>query len=132
MQAKDIMTTQLITFTPDLSTEKAIEMLVNHRISGAPVVDDEGKVVGLLSEKDLLVSLDFLGQRHLKDTKVADVMIKDVITFPEDASVRDVYSELIRRNMKRVPIMRDKKLVGIISRHDILRHIHLSGEKNKS
>lgn len=123
MKAKDIMTKNIVTMTPSTSALEAIGLLVDNKISGAPVLDENGKIVGVVTEKDLLVSLDFIGVKNAKDFRVEEFMTKEVITFDEDASVKEISQELVRKNIKRVPIVKDGKVLGIVSRHDILRHI---------
>jgi len=77
-----------------------------------------------VTEKDLLVTADFLGPEEIPRTRVKEFMSKTLITFPEEASVKEVMQALVRENIKRVPIVRDGKVVGIVSRRDILKTIN--------
>ena len=113
-----IMTTEVITVSADTPIYEALDLLSRHRISGIPVVDQSRCVVGILSEKDVL--------RILIDRKlgilstVEDYMSRDVICFAENDSAIDICKFFIRSNIRRVPIVRDNVLVGIVSRADII------------
>jgi len=121
MQAKDIMTTKVLVMKPDTKVTEAIGILVGNAISGAPVVNDKDVLLGVISEKDLLVSLDFIGKEKAAGIAIEEFMSKEVITFTEDSPVKNIMQELVRKNIKRVPIVRDNKVVGVVSRRDILR-----------
>lgn len=123
MYAKDIMTRDIVTLKPDTGIFEAIALLVDSEISGAPVLDDTGTVVGIVSEKDLLVALDYLGIKKAESASIKQFMTKDIVSFPEDATVEFLMQELVRNNIKRVPILCGKTLVGIVSRRDVLRCI---------
>lgn len=121
MIAKDIMTKKVISLSPETNVQEAIKILIDNKISAAPVIDRKKALIGLVSEKDLLVSLDFIGEKKMSDVRVEEFMTPEVIMFPEDASVREIMQVLVRKNIKRVPIMRDNAVIGIVSRRDILR-----------
>ncbi len=123
MQAKDIMTKDVITMNPDTTVFGAIDLLVNNEISGAPVVGNGDKVVGIVTEKDLLVTLDFLGEKNSTSALVKEFMTKKVISFSEDTPIRTIMQELLRRNIKRSPIIKNEKVIGIVSRRDILKFV---------
>ena len=118
LPVKSIMTIGVITVNPETPIYEALSLLAKNEISGLPVIDDEEHVVGVLSEKDVLrilvdKSLD------VKST-VDDYMSRDVICFSEEDSAIDICKFFIRSNIRRVPIVRDNKLVGIVSRADII------------
>lgn len=121
MRAKEIMTRNVKMLRPSTKVDEAIDFLVKNNVSGAPVVDDKGKLLGMVTEKDLLVSLDFLGKRNAAEISVEEFMSKDVVTFTENAPFEEISQALVRRNIQRVPIVRDGLVVGIISRLDVLR-----------
>lgn len=87
-------------------------LLARHRISAVPIVDDDGSVIGLVSEYDLMAR---------KGRTAREVMSPGVISVSEDADVEDVRFLLIERRIKRVPVMSGKEMVGIVSRADIVR-----------
>ncbi len=118
--AKSIMTTRVITVKDHTPIREAIEILVDKKISGLPVVNDENKLVGLISEKDLL-RLVFTGEVDLGI--VADFMTREVVALDEETDLLDVCEYLIDMNYKRIPILKDNRLVGIISRRDMIRYI---------
>jgi len=115
---KTIMTVGVITVKADTPIYEALYLLAKNKISGIPVVDDEEQVVGVLSEKDVLRIL-FDKKLDVKST-VDDYMSRDTICFTEEDSAIDVCKFFIRSNIRRVPIVKDNKLVGIVSRADII------------
>ena len=123
--AKDIMTRQPITVTPQTSLEEAMALLLDHSISGMPVVDDEGHLVGIISEKDLLVlAYETLYGQQPPYTTVGELMTPSPTTFEADTDILEIAESLIDNNFRRVPILEDGKLVGIISRADLIRAIN--------
>jgi CBS domain-containing protein len=114
--AKDIMTTRVVTVKPSTPIADAARLLVRRKISGVPVVDekDKTKVVGILTEADLLAAPS--GAKT-----VAEVMRRRVISVAPDTSVDDIAATLVKRKVKRVPVLDGGKLVGIVSRIDVLR-----------
>ncbi len=122
--AKDYMSTELLTFTPDMELMTAINLLAKRRISGAPVLDGSGKVVGLLSEKDCLKVCIAAGYEGVPSGMVQEYMSSKVVTVDVDTSLLEVASMFVGSPYKRYPVMRDGKLVGQISRSDVLRAIN--------
>lgn len=140
MKASDIMSTDVVTVGPKASVQEVAELLIKHRISGVPVVDENGHVVGLVSEGDLLRRADagtgherswwlklLLGSEglareyiHEHSPEVADVMSREIITASPDALVSDLAEILEKHRIKRLPIVKDGKLVGIVSRANLL------------
>jgi CBS domain-containing protein len=114
--AKDILTTRVVTVKPSTPIADAARLLVRRKISGVPVVDekDKTKVVGILTEADLLAAPS--GAKT-----VAEVMRKRVISVAPDTSVDDIAATFVKRKIKRVPVLDGGKLVGIVSRIDVLR-----------
>ncbi|MFQ5953686.1 MAG: CBS domain-containing protein [Kiloniellales bacterium] len=141
MQAKDIMTTNVVTVTPDTRVERIAGLLLERRISGVPVVDQDHRVVGIVSEDDLIRRpesgterrrswwLDLLAgtedraAEYVKThgLRAEDVMTRNPATVSEDTPVGEIAQMLERRRIKRVPVLRDHKLVGIISRANLLQ-----------
>ena len=124
-QVKDYMTiaTKLIKFRPDTDIFTAIETLINKAISGAPVVDDKGDLVGILSEKDCLKVLMDMSMHELPAANVGQYMSTKATTLKATSSIMDAV-ELFRKNVfRRFPVVDGAKLVGILSRRDILRAV---------
>ena len=122
--ARDVMVPvkKLLTLKPDMDALAAIRMLLNHRISGAPVVDNEGEYLGVFSEK---TSMDFLLQLTYEDLPSSDVgsfMNTDSDrTIPEEADLLSIMDIFLRSPYRRLPVLRGSRLVGQISRRDVLR-----------
>jgi len=118
---RDYMSASLITFTPDTDILAAINQLIEKRISGAPVVDKQGNLVGVLSEKDCLrVALQASYHGESAGT-VAEYMHGEVKTVDAEANIADVAAMFLRDDYRRYPVIRDNRLVGQISRRDVLR-----------
>ena len=117
------MAKHLITFNPRQTIGEVVKAMLKHKISGAPVVNEEGVLIGLISEKDCLkVMLDFAYHNQpLSSSKVVDYMTTEVTTVSSDANVFDVASLFVKTNFRRFPVLRQGKLVGQVSRRDILK-----------
>lgn len=122
--AKDYMSRQLITFTPDTEVMTAINQLVKHRLSGAPVVDADGNIVGVLSEKDCLKVGVAAGYEGVSAGLVREYMMTKVVTVDVDTSLLEVAGMFIGSAFKRYPVTAGGRLVGQISRSDVLRAIN--------
>jgi CBS domain-containing protein len=118
---KDYMSGKLVTFTPDMDVLDAIHELVRQRIAGAPVVDDHGNLVGMLSEFDCMRVVLTAGYHHEPGGPVADLMVRDVKTVDATMSVIDLAELFMQSGFRRYPVMKDNRLVGQISRRDVLR-----------
>ena len=115
---RDIMQSQPIAIRPVDSLHRALELLIENNISGLPVIDGEGQLVGVLSEKDLL-KIFYESDAHTVDS----VMTRDPISMSVDAPLVEVVDCLMANDFRRVFIHDDKKLVGLISRADLMPHI---------
>lgn len=120
LQVREFMATQLVTFAPDLPIAEAVSLLVKNKYSGAPVVDAHGKLVGMLTEKDCLRAVVMAGGGGEGST-VRDFMSKDVDSVEPDTSLLDVAEGFMQASFKRFPVVEDGRLVGQISRFDVLR-----------
>ena len=118
---KSIMTSHVIYVHPETPIFDALGLLTKHRISGLPVVDQDMRIKGILSEKDVLrILLD----KKLDGKKlVEDYMTRDVICFSEDTRATDICKFFMKNYIRRVPICKQGKLIGIVSRHDIVELI---------
>ena len=118
---KDYMTATLVTFAPDMDVQAAIQKLVKNQIAGAPVVDNQGTLIGMLSEKDCLkVALDS-SYNECPAGKVSEYMSHSVATVHAETSIVEVAKLFLREPYKRYPVLEENRLVGQISRHDVLR-----------
>ncbi len=117
MIASDIMTHKVCTTRPETSVQELAQLLSSQRISGAPVVDDKGQIVGIVTEADIIGKVDREGLR------VADIMCRELITVEEETPVGEIASLLTERRIKRVPVVQKGKLVGIVSRADIVNAV---------
>lgn len=120
---KDYMSASLVTFTPEMDVMNAIDILVKNRISGAPVVDEHGNLIGLLSEKDCMKVAIQAGYYEQLGGRVEDYMTKQVITVEAEASVLEVAKLFMEKGPRRYPVVEDNRLVGQISRRDVLRSL---------
>jgi len=119
--AKHYMSASLVTFAPDTDVLTAISQLIEKRISGAPVLDRLGNLVGILSEKDCLrVALQTSYHAESAGT-VAEYMQREVKTVDADASIVDIADMFLQDEYRRYPVMQDNRLVGQISRRDVLK-----------
>ncbi|MEH6493124.1 CBS domain-containing protein [Halopseudomonas sp.] len=121
VKVRDYMTSDLVTFTADMDLFRAIDRLLAHRISGAPVLDEHGNLIGLLSEGDCLKGI--LAGSYFEEAggTVASVMTVVVETIDADADIVKAAEHFIRMRRRRLPVIDEGKLVGQISRRDILR-----------
>jgi CBS domain-containing protein len=140
MKVRDIMSTRVVSIAPDANVLEAVRLMLQNHISGLPVIDRSGALVGVVTEGDFLRRsetgterkrprwLEFLmGPRRLADEyvhtharKVDDVMTREPITITEDGALDEVVRIMERRRIKRLPVMRGAQVVGIVSRANLL------------
>ena len=118
LTAGEIMTEKLITVRPEASVEEAIELLLEGNISGLPVVDSEGRLKGIITEFALL---ELTYDRRMKSESVAKYMTLDVITADVNDSISRVTDLCLAHRVRRLPVLKEGRLVGIIARRDVLR-----------
>jgi len=143
LTAGDLMTQDVTIVSPNASLREVVELMVQHKISGVPVVDAAGTIVGMISEGDLLrwhegyterqarwldtlaegseLAPELLDAIREQNRKVQMVMSPGAITVSEDTPARDIARLLYARKIKRVPVVRDGKLIGIVTRSDLIR-----------
>jgi CBS domain-containing protein len=141
MLARDLMSTGLLTFLPDMGLEAAARAMAEHGISGAPVVQDDGRLVGIITEGDLIKRLATLSApksgwfaslfraprsetarfARIRGRTVKDAMTMEVASVNEDATAEQIAHVMETQGVRRVPVLRDGVLVGIVSRADLLR-----------
>lgn len=123
IEASDHMTVSPVTVHPDTPLFEAIQALLDRSISGATVVDDDGNVVGVLSEMDCLQAILGAAYHGTCGGRVADVMTTTVETAAPDASILEIARQLIDGHRRRLPIVRNGKFVGQYSCRSILRAV---------
>ena len=141
MKARDVMTFNVISADPDTTILQAAHQMLEHHISGLPVIDKSGKLVGILSEGDFLRRRETQTERrrsrwleflmgpgkvaaeytHSHGNKVSEVMTADVCTVTEDAPLEDIVVLMERRLIKRVPVLANNRVVGIVTRANLLQ-----------
>ncbi len=118
---KDYMSRTLITFKPETNVLDAVHTLVENRIAGAPVVDDAGNLVGMLSEFDCMKVALQAGYHEMYGGPVRDYMSKEVETVNAEMSIVDLAQRFADKGYRRFPVTDRNRLVGQISRRDVLR-----------
>lgn len=118
---QDFMSASLVTFTPEMDVMEAIRLLVEREIAGGPVVDQRGNLVGMLSERDCLKVALGAGYHDEWGGRVAEYMNPNVETVDAETSVLEVARKFIEGRYRRYPVLKDHRLVGQISRRDVLR-----------
>ena len=141
--AGDLMTRDVVAVHPDTPLLDAVKLMATRKISGVPVVDDDGTIVGMMSEGDLVrwhegyterqarwldmladgfeLAPAFLEGIREQKRKVKNVMTRGAVTVTEEMPAREVAHLMYEKNIKRVPVLRDGKLVGIVARSDLVR-----------
>ncbi|MFQ6107727.1 MAG: CBS domain-containing protein [Thermoplasmata archaeon] len=152
MKVRDVMVTDPVVLFPDETIKDAVEKFAEHRISGCPVIDDEGHILGIMTETDILESLK-THYRELKmkvppetiigisfveiakkkevaeafeeiaSTPVKDAMTRNVITAQSEDDFEDVIHKMVKHDVNRVPIVERGVLVGIVTRGDVIRAV---------
>ena len=144
MKAKDIMVKEVITVKQQATIEEIARTLINNNISGVPVVDDAGNLVGIVTEGDLLYkemsprlpeAINILGaiiyysgvDRYTEDWKkimamqASEIMTDKVVVVREDAEIQEISGLMVEHGIKNIPVVQGKKIVGIVSRADIIK-----------
>ena len=146
LTAKDIMTKNVVTVTPGTSLDQLAAVLLKSDISGAPVVDDQGALIGIVTENDLIsrdqrlhipTVVSFLGGalylessrkfeqeiQRLTATKVGEICTSAVTTIPETATITEIATIMAEKNVHLLPVLKDGALVGIVGKRDMVKAI---------
>lgn len=145
MLVRDIMTKEIVTVSPEMGVHALAELFVNKNISGAPVVDASGKLLGIVKEEGVMfqdkkvhlptfinLSLGFLtlGAKRYEEemkkitaSKVSDIMEKDPSTIAADAAIEDAATLMIEKDAYYLPVVEGSKLAGVLTKKDIVRAI---------
>ena len=144
--AKDIMTKEVITVTADVTIEGLARIFTRHDISGAAVIDAEGKLIGIVTENDLIKmeqklhiptvinifdAVIYLGSskrfeediKRMAATKVEDIYRKDIVTITESSTIEEIATIMSEKDIHHLPVVKKGKLVGIVGKKDIVRAI---------
>jgi CBS domain-containing protein len=122
LKAKEIMTTDVVSVTKNTPIYEAMELLIKHKITGMPVVDDDMTLVGVISEKDCLRL--FYADEEEKNKTVQHFMTQPAVHYHENDSLKTVCDFMMINYFRRVPVTTKKrKVVGILSRPDVIKHI---------
>ena len=121
--ASDYMTTNVITFKADQEITDVTETIIKRKISGAPVVNNEEEIIGIITEKDCLRVIYDEKYHNLfpNQGKVTNYMSKKVITVDYNIKINELASLFMKSNFRRYPVLKNGKMVGVISRRDVLK-----------
>ena len=148
MKAKDVMTSPVVSIEPDASIWQAVRIMLQRHISGLPVIDQKGALVGIVTEGDFLRRAEtgtqrrrprwleyLIGPGRLADEytrshgrKVSEIMTADPLTISEDTPLDAIVRLMEKRQIKRLPVVRDQEVVGIVSRANRARVSHLASQ----
>jgi len=123
IKVRDYMTRHLVTFRSDTDLFAAINRLLEHRISGAPVVDSQGHLIGLLSEGDCLRGILSGAYYEAVGGNVSAYMTREVETISPEADIIEVSERFLRSRRRILPVVEEGRLCGLIGRHDVLRAV---------
>src|SRR5215471_11364264 len=141
MKATDVMSTPVFGAAPQITVQHVARMMINHRVSGIPIIEEDGRLIGIITEGDLLRRAETgterqrsrWSERFLPNSRlaadyvksharrVADIMTRDLVTVEKCATLAEIAGLMEQHRIKRVPVVHDGKLVGIVSRADLLR-----------
>lgn len=151
LTAKDIMTRDVVTVTPDTSIEELASLLVKNEISGAPVLDEGGALVGIVTENDLIsrnkrlhipTVVSFLDAaiylesskrfeqevKRMAATRVGDICSRTVVSIAPETTVVDIATIMDEKKVHLLPVVENKKLVGIVGKRDVLKAVARQAE----
>jgi len=142
MRAKDIMTRDVITVRAETTVEELARLLIRHRISGAPVVDEGGRLIGIVTENDLIAqnkrlhiptiirlfdAYIMLGSGRMEEeirkmaaTTVGEICTRDVVTVNEDTTLEDIATIMSEKGIHLLPVVKDSRVIGIIGKADVV------------
>ena len=121
IRAKDVMSKRVATVSQEANIKEVIRLLVENTVTGLPVLSEDDRLVGIVTEKDILRML--LYDRDVKEKTAADLMTAEIVSFDEDEDLMKIFKCLVEGEFRRVPILSEGKLAGIISRADIIKFL---------
>lgn len=142
--AEDIMTDGVEVVKPDMNVSQVAHLMLRKRISGYPIVDDDGAVVGIVTLTDLFILMNKMSKTTIvsaddqsdalckriaecKNMPIADIMSKTVITIAPETTIAEIIDAVVKWGVHTFPVMKDGKLIGIVGRHDILNATYVYG-----
>ena len=128
IRAKHIMSRKVLTVTEGTNIRHVMKLLSENRVTGLPVVLEDMTLLGIVTEKDILETL--LYGKDIKSKTARDLMATDIVSFEEDEDLMTIFRTLVEDNFRRVPILSDGKLTGIISRRDIINSLSEKSNEN--
>jgi CBS domain-containing protein len=152
LKAKDMMTKDVVTATPDMEIAQAAKLLLQNHFNGLPVIDDEGRLIGIICQDDLIVQqkrlplpslftffdglIPLTSYRSLEKevekivaSKVSQAMTPDPVTIDPDTNLEDIATLMVSNNIHTLPVVEGNRLVGVIGKEDVLRTLMPSGDK---
>lgn len=117
-EVKNIMTERVVSIGPEATIDEAVSLLLDHQVSGLPVVDEARRLLGVISEIDII---DLVYKADPETSRVRDHMTANVRTLESDASLDDAASIFCTQAIRRIPIVEKGRLVGVLSRRDLIR-----------
>jgi CBS domain-containing protein len=153
LKARDMMTKDVVTATPEMEIAQAARLLLENHLNGLPVVDDKGRLIGIICQDDLIVQqkklplpslftffdglIPLTSYRSLEKevdkivaSKVSQAMTSDPITIDPDTSLEDIATLMVSNNIHTLPVVEGGRLVGIIGKEDVLRTLMPSGSND--
>lgn len=119
-RARDVMQTDVVTIHPEATVGQTIETLLRHGVGGLPVVDSHARLVGIITEFQLIRAIY---QPEIKEQDVAELMTRDVVAVKEETTLAATARMMEKHRLRRVPVTRNHEVVGVVARRDLLRYI---------
>lgn len=121
IRAKNVMSRKITTVTEGVNIKHVMRLLAENKITGVPVVSEDMHLLGIITEKDILKAL--LYGKDVKSKTAGELMTTDLVTFEEDEDLMTVFKTLVEGSFRRVPILSNGRLTGIVSRRDIINFL---------
>jgi CBS domain-containing protein len=128
-QVKDAMSHNVVSIRPEATVDAAIRVLLDNGVSGAPVIDDSGKLCGVISQFQLL---EVLYDPQVRNCRVAEMMTRNVLTVEDTTLLGVAASQFVVHRIRRLPVVQGGRVIGILSRSDLLRYFIKTGENLES
>ena len=123
LTVREYMTHDPVTLRPEMSVHEARQILLGHDISGAPVLDERARLVGILTERDIIGAVFRASYFQEPGSRVADCMTAQVETLEADVRIEEAAERFLKSRLRRFPVVEENRVIGLISRRDVLRAI---------